>query len=81
MEGINIMELILLGVAVGLTAASFSYYPVRWVAWFMNEYTTVYPYCGNTSHCSDTVKEKVYQWTYRNVAALVVIAVAVWYQW
>ncbi|KKL83940.1 hypothetical protein LCGC14_1969690 [marine sediment metagenome] len=79
MEGIIIMELILLGIAVGLVSASFFYYPVRWIAWFMNEYTSVYPYCVNTSYCSDRVKEKVYQWTYRVVAGLTVFGA--WYQW
>ena len=78
MEGIIIMELILLGIAVGLTAASFSYYPVRWIAWFMNEYTTVYPYCGNNAYCS-VVKEKVYQWFYRAVAGVTMLGA--WYQW
>ena len=79
MEGVIIMELILLGVAVGLVSASFSYYPVKWVAWFMNEYTSVYPYFTTTAYCSDKIKEKVYQWTYRVVAGLLVLGTRYWW--
>lgn len=79
MESIITMKLILLGVAVGLVSASFSYYPVRWIAWFMNEYTSVYPYCGSSSCHYEKANEKVYQWTYRVVAALVVIVA--WMLW
>lgn len=71
------MNEVLIGIAIGLTLASFSYYAVRPLAKLLDKWLDVEVYRYECSVEKNPVNPKVYWWVFRVVAAIIITVVAI----